>query len=427
MSRKAVLVVICGALVVTISMGVRQAFGIFLQPISAELGTGREIFSLAIATQNLILGLPLMAIVADRFGSRWVVLGGGLLYAVGLLLVTTAGSSTGLYTTLGFIVGLALSSTTYTVVLGAVAQLVPPAKRSSAFGITTAAGSFGMFALVPAAQWLLSDLGWQTTFLVLAAVGGTITLLAFGFPNKPAELGPQLNKPLPSNSLPQVLRQAGRHSGYWLLNAGFFVCGFHVAFIATHLPAFLTDQRAGFSICGFQPTFITPYLPPFLAGGDVSPMTGATALALIGFANIFGSYLFGWLGDRYRKKILLSLLYLARAIVITLFLLLPITDTSALIFGGTIGFLWLATVPLTSGIVAEIFGIRYLSTLYGVVFLSHQIGSFLGVWLGGRIYDLTGSYNTVWLATILLGLLAAALHVPIAEQPVASLKASPVA
>lgn len=156
-------------------------------------------------------------------------------------------------------------------------------------------------------------------------------------------------------------------------------------------------------------------------------MTGATALALIGFANIFGSYLFGWLGDRYRKKILLSLLYLARAIVITLFLLLPITDTSALIFGGTIGFLWLATVPLTSGIVAEIFGIRYLSTLYGVVFLSHQIGSFLGVWLGGRIYDLTGSYNTVWLATILLGLLAAALHVPIAEQPVASLKASPVA
>jgi predicted MFS family arabinose efflux permease len=393
MSNKKVFIVITsGALVVTISVGVRQAFGIFLQPISSDLGSGREAYSLAIALQNLILGLPLMAIVADRFGARPVVLGGGLLYGLGLLLLPMTTGVFGLYLTLGLLTGLALSSTTYAVALGAVARVVPPEKQSSAFGIATAAGSFGMFIVPPGAQALLSRFGWQTTFMLLAGFAGVIALLSFGFAGKPEPGRPDTGHD-PPDSLPQILAKAGRHSGYRLLTIGFFVCGFHVAFIATHLPAFLTDN-------------------------GVSPMAGATALALIGLFNIIGSYLFGLLGDRYRKKFLLSLLYLSRAVVISLFLLLPVSNPTALVFGGTIGFLWLATVPLTSGMVAQIFGSRYLSTLYGFVLLSHQIGSFLGVWLGGRVYDLTGSYFYVWLAAIGLGFIAAILHLPISDGSV---------
>jgi len=390
--QKYTLVIICGALVVTISMGVRQAFGIFLQPISDDLGTGREVYSLAIALQNIILGLPLMAVIADRFGSRWIVLAGGVLYAVSLLLVPVIEGAAGLYLSLGVMTGLALSSTTYVVVLGAIAQMVPPERRTSAFGITTAAGSLGMFLVVPVAQALLSSFGWQTSFVIMAAIVSLIAVLAFGFPNQPADNAQDLLDGFEPNSLPQILAKAGHHSGYWLLNAGFFVCGFHVAFIATHLPAFLADQ-------------------------GVSPMAGATALALIGLSNVFGSYFFGWLGDRYRKKTLLATLYFLRAIVITVFLMLPITNRSAIIFGGTIGFLWLATVPLTSGMVAQIFGSRYMTTLYGIVFFWHQVGSFLGVWLGGRVYDTTGSYNSVWIAAIGLGFVAAVIHLPISDQP----------
>ncbi|MCB0197509.1 MAG: MFS transporter, partial [Anaerolineae bacterium] len=275
----------------------------------------------------------------------------------------------------------------------AVAQVVPPQKRSSAFGITTAAGSLGMFLVVPGAQALLTNFGWEMSFVVMAGMVGLIALLAFGFPNRPADDAQDLRDGFEANSLPQILAKAGGHSGYWLLNAGFFVCGFHVAFIATHLPAFLSDQ-------------------------GVAPMAGATALALIGLSNVFGSYFFGWLGDRYRKKNLLAFLYFMRAIVIALFLVLPITNISSIIFGAAIGFLWLATVPLTSGMVAQIFGSRYMTTLYGIVFFFHQVGSFLGVWLGGRIYDSTGSYNSVWLAAIVLGVLAAVIHLPLSDRPV---------
>jgi len=383
-----------------ITMGVKQASGIFLQPISADLGLGREAFSLAIAIQNIILGLPLMAIVADRFGPRWIVLGGGLLFGAGLLLVQLVATSLGLYLTLGLVVGLALSSTTYVVVLGAVAQVVPPERRGSAFGMITAAGSLGMFIVIPGAQALLSNFGWQMSFVLLAGLVGTIAILSFGFPNRPGSQRPQATDSFESNSLAQVLLRARQHSGYWLLNAGFFVCGFHVTFIGTHLPAFLGDK-------------------------GVAPMAAASALAMIGFANIFGSSLFGHLGDHFRKKFLLSFLYIGRAVVISLFLLLPITNVSALIFGGAIGFLWLATVPLTSGMVAQIFGSRYLSTLYGIVFLSHQVGGFLGVWLGGRMYDLTGSYNSVWLAAIVLGITASILHLPISDGAITIRRAQP--
>lgn len=392
--RNAVVVIACGAMMVVVSMGTRQSFGLFLQPITFDLAVGRETFSLAIAWQNLIFGLPLIGILADRFGSRKIAIGGGLLYAASLLLLSATNSPVGLYLNLGVMAGIALGSTSYVVVLGAAARVVPAEKRSAMFGIITAAGSFGMFAVVPGVQWLIATFEWQTSFALLSAFVCITAVLAVGFPGRYDNPviqsdGPQKEA---AQSLTDILGRARRHSGYLLLTAGFFVCGFHVAFIATHLPAFLTDQ-------------------------SVSKMAAATALAMIGLFNIFGSYLFGFLGDRLRKKFLLSFLYLSRALVITLFLVLPISNISAVIFGCAIGFLWLATVPLTSGIVAQIFGSRYLSTLYGIVFFSHQIGSFLGVWLGGRIYDMSNSYGMVWVMAIMLGITAAVLHLPICDSP----------
>ena len=389
-NHQTTIIVLLSALTVIASMGIRQSFGLFLQPISDDLGFGREVFSLALALQNLLFGLPLLGMVADRFGSRWVIFGGALVYAGGCLLVPLTEGPTDLHLTLGLMIGLGLSSTTYVVVLGAVAQVVAPERRSTAFGIVTAAGSFGTFALVPGIQWLIANQGWQAAFPVIAALVGSVAVLAFGFPAKAGR--PEEKAEAADGTLLEALAKAKGHSGYWLLNAGFFVCGFHVAFIATHLPSFLTD-------------------------GGLSSWVGATALSLIGLANICGSLLFGRLGDRYRKKYLLSALYFGRSVVIGLFLIVPLTNFTALLFGAFIGFLWLATVPLTSGTVAQIFGSRYLSTLYGVVFFSHQIGSFMGVWLAGRLYDSTGSYDVVWWMAIALGVLATLVHLPIADRP----------
>jgi predicted MFS family arabinose efflux permease len=378
-------------------MGIRQSFGLFLQPITHHLATGREVFSLAIALQNLIFGLPLIGMLADRLGSRIIVAGGGVLYAASFVLLSSTDAGSALYLNLGLLVGIALSSTSYVVVLGAVARVVPPQNRGSVFGAITAAGSLGMFAMVPGVQTLLSGSGWQATFMWLAAIVGIVALLAAGLPGKTtgtADGNP--GNDIVSDSILQVLRQARGHSGYLLLNAGFFVCGFHVAFIATHLPVYLADK-------------------------GIPTMGGATALSMIGLFNIFGSYLFGSLGDRFPKKYLLSLLYFLRAVVIALFLVLPLSGFSAIVFGGMIGFLWLATVPLTSGLVAHIFGARYLSTLYGIVFFSHQVGSFLGVWLGGRLYDTTQSYTIVWLVAVVLGLMAAIVHLPISDHRVSAI------
>ena len=390
LNHQTTIIVLLSALTVIASMGIRQSFGLFLQPISDDLGFGREVFSLALALQNLLFGLPLLGMVADRFGSRWVIFGGALVYAGGCLLVPLTEGPTDLHLTLGLMIGLGLSSTTYVVVLGALAQVVAPERRSTAFGIVTAAGSFGTFALVPGIQWLIANQGWQAAFPVIAALVGSVAVLAFGFPAKAGR--PEEKAEAADGTLLEALAKAKGHSGYWLLNAGFFVCGFHVAFIATHLPSFLTD-------------------------GGLSSWVGATALSLIGLANICGSLLFGRLGDRYRKKYLLSALYFGRSLVIGLFLIVPLTNFTALLFGAFIGFLWLATVPLTSGTVAQIFGSRYLSTLYGVVFFSHQIGSFMGVWLAGRLYDSTGSYDVVWWMAIALGVLATLVHLPIADRP----------
>lgn len=390
--RKVVLIVVSSALIVAIGMGVRQSLGLFLAPITADLGIGRESYSLAMALHNLIFGLPLLGFLADRYGSRWILVLGGGFYTAGLLLVSALGNAGGLFVGIGVLTGLALSGASYVVVLGAVAQVIPPERRSTIFGLVTAAGSFGMFALVPIAQWLLARYGWQGAFTALAGLVALISVLGLGFPTRPKQTPSTLAASAGFESLASVLGKARTHSGYLLLVAGFFVCGFHVAFISTHMPAYLTDN-------------------------GISGAVSATALSLIGIFNIFGSLTFGRLGDRYRKKYLLSLLYGARAVVIALFLILPLTNTTAVLFGGAIGFLWLATVPLTSGTVAQIFGSRYLSTLYGIVFLGHQIGAFFGVWLGGRVYDSSGSYTIVWLAAIALGVIAALIHLPITDQP----------
>ena len=390
--RKLVVAAILSAsLAVMLSSGVRSSFGLFLAPITETLGTGRENLSIAFAVNNLVLGLPLIGLLSDRIGPRRVVIAGSVLYAVGLVLVTFVTTTLGLVLSLGLLVGVALSATTYVVVLGAVAQLVSEEQRSRVFGLITAMGSAGMFVLPPLAQLLLSNLGWQGALYALAAVSGIVALMAFGLPRRPGTQLHGVQQLHVDEPFMKVLDRAKHHKGYLLLTTGFFVCGFHVAFIGAHLPAYLGDKGQ----------------PELVAAG---------ALALIGAFNILGSLTFGWLGDRFPRKYMLSLIYLGRAVVILLFLLAPVTRLSALVFGGAIGFLWLATVPLTSGTVALFFGTRYLSTLYGIVFFSHQIGAFIGVWLGGRIYDASGTYMPVWIAGIALGVFAALVHLPIPER-----------
>ena len=394
--KQSTLVILVSAVIVAVSMGARQSFGLFLQPVTEALSTGRETFSLAMALQNILFGLPIAGILADRIGPRRVVAGGALLYAGGFALLAVASAPWLTFLSLGALVGLALSATSYVVLLGAVARVVPAEKRASSFGIVTAAGSFGTFAVVPLVQWLIQTVSWQATLLYGAAVVAAIAPFAFGFPR--SSQAPRASDL--EDSFSRQLSRAGRHSGYLLLNAGFFVCGFHVAFIATHLPPYLGDH-------------------------GLPEMVAATALALVGLFNMGGSWLFGRLGDRYRKKYLLSFLYLARAVVISGFLVVPVTTATALIFACAIGFLWLATVPLTSGMVAQIFGPARLSSLYGIVFFSHQVGGFLGVWLGGRIYDATRSYDAVWVGAVVLGVAAAVVHLPIRDRALGGLPAAP--
>ena len=391
MTRAAVAVLTAGVAILIFAMGIRQAFGIFLTPVAIDLEIGRQAFGLAIAVQNLLWGLaqPAVGAIADRFGAVRVTIVGALLYAAGLALTTMASDPLGLNVTLGVLIGLALSGTTYVTVLGAVGRVVPAERRSLAFGLCTAAGSFGMFAVVPGAQALLDAFGWQEAFLILAIAVSLLVPLSLGL--RPADRV-TTSSAAGGQSLWQAVRQARGHGSYWLLNAGFFVCGFHVAFIATHLPAYLGDNGMPMAVNGW-------------------------ALAMIGLFNIFGSYIFGLLGGRLRQKYVLSALYLARAGVIALFVMVPLTPTSAILFGAAIGFLWLGTVPLTSGLVAKFFGVQYLSMLYGFVFMFHQIGAFLGAWGAGYAFDVFGSYDAVWIASIALGLFAALIHLPIRDAP----------
>ncbi|GAB2644278.1 MFS transporter [Vibrio panuliri] len=376
------------------SLGIRQSFGIFMMPVSEHFGTGREFFSFAIALQNLLFGAfqPFVGMAADKFGSKRIIFLGALSYALGLYFTSITSEASMLYVSLGALVGLGLSATSYVIVLGAVAKVVPAEHAAKAFGLTTAAGSFGMFAVIPGAQWLLSDFGWQQALQVFAALC-TIMMALSLFMKTANGSNTNLNQVQDNQTLSQALKEAFAHRGYWLIHAGFFVCGFHVMFIATHLPSYLADK----------------HLPASSA---------AMALAYVGIFNIFGSYFWGIMGDKFNKRYVMSALYLMRTIVIAGFVTLPITENTAAIFGGAIGFCWLGTVPLTSGLVRQIFGARYLSTLYGLVFFTHQVGSFLGAWAGGRIYDYYGSYEPIWWSTVVLAFLAALLHIPINDKPV---------
>lgn len=391
--RRSFWVLLGAALILFLSLGTRHGFGLFLSPMSMEFGWGREIFAFAMALQNLVWGIfqPITGALADRFGARRTIVVGGLLYTVGLVLMSFASSPLSLSISAGVLIGIGLSGTSFSVILGVVGRVVPPEKRSMAMGIAAAAGSLGQFAMLPGSLGLIEWLGWSAALIVLGITASFIMPLAVMIKDSPPiSHGPQ-------QTLEEALREACNHSGFWLLAFGFFVCGFQVVFIGVHLPAYLVDQQ----------------LPVIV---------GTTALALVGLFNVFGTYIAGWLGSKHSKPRLLSALYLVRAVVIALFITFPVTTWTAYAFSIAMGLLWLSTVPLTNGTVATMFGVRNLSMLGGIVFFFHQIGSFLGGWLGGYLFDRTGSYELVWYISIALSFVAAALNWPVKEQSVARIE-----
>ncbi|KAA0013761.1 MFS transporter [Billgrantia pellis] len=387
--RHSLLLILLGSLVISLAMGLRHGFGLFLEPMSSELGWGREVFAFALALQNLIWGFaqPFTGALADRFGAARVVAAGGVLYALGLLFMGLSETALGMSLSAGLLIGLGLSGTTFSVILGAVGRAVAPEKRSMAMGIVSAAGSFGQFAMLPGTLGLLGWLGWSVALLAMGALAAMMVPLGAMLKDRPSA------RQATDLSLRGALDEAAGHRGFWLLCLGFFVCGFQVVFIGVHLPG-------------------------YLFGNDLAVHVGSTTLALVGLFNIFGTYAAGWLGGLYSKPRLLSWLYLARGAVIAAFVFLPLSPASAYLFGIAIGLLWLSTVPLTNGIVATVFGVRHLSMLGGIVFLFHQVGSFTGVWLGGMLYDLHGDYDVVWKLAILLSVAAALLHWFISEAPI---------
>ncbi|GAO01696.1 MFS transporter [Anaeromyxobacter sp. PSR-1] len=399
--RGPALVLAAGALTLTVSLGIRHAFGLFLEPMSRDNGWTREVFAFAIALQNLVWGAaqPFAGRLADRHGAGRAVLGGSVLYVAGLLLMATAHGASTLAVSAGVLVGLGLSGTSYPIVFGAISRCTAPERRSLATGIAMAVGSLGQFAMLPGALAAIDAVGWAGALVALAGLGATMAPLSAALRERPAAAGAA---GAPGAGAREALAAALRHRGFWLLSFGFFVCGFHVVFIATHLPAFLADRGLG-------------------------PRAGAAVLALVGLFNIGGSYCAGLLGGRMSKPGLLVGLYLLRAAVIAAFVLAPVTEGSAYAFGAAMGFLWLSTVPLTNGTIATLFGTRHLAMLGGVVFFFHQVGAFLGGWLGGRIYVATGSYDVVWWLSIALALLAALVNVPVREAPVARPAAAPEA
>ena len=395
--RTPALVLVAGAVLLSLSLGIRHSFGLFLAPMSKSHGWTREVFAFAIALQNLVWGLaqPFAGRIADRYGAGKAVLGGSVLYVAGLVLMAQAQTGTMLAASAGVLIGIGLSGTTISVVFGAILRATPPARRSIAMGIAMSVGSLGQFVMLPGALLFIESLGWANTLLVLAGLGVAMAPLAAVLSEKPAAAVPGAHV----MGLRAVLAEAFAVPGFWLLCFGFFVCGFHVAFIAIHLPAFLTDRGLG-------------------------PSTGAAVLALVGLFNVAGSYASGVLGGRVSKPAVLVGIYSARAVVLLLFVLFPVTEWSAYLFGATMGLLWLSTVAPTNGTVATLFGVENMALLGGIVFLFHQIGAFLGGWLGGRLYVATGSYEVVWWMSIALAVVAALLNLPIREVPVARLRAA---
>lgn len=389
--RTPAVVLACGGVILTLSLGVRHNFGLYLQPMTMDLGMGRETFAVAIALQNLVYGFaqPFTGMIADKLGTARVLIGGTLLYALGLVLMSMANTAWELNLSAGLLIGVGLACSGFSIVYGVIGRAFPPEKRTVALGIAGAAGSFGQFVMLPYGQVLINAMGWHTALVILAATVLLVVPLSSALVEDKQAQAHQFHK----QSIREALREACGHRGYVLLCLGYTVCGFQLMFISVHFPAYLLDQR-------------------------MTPETGMMALALIGLFNVFGSYVWGWLGGRYAKKYLLSLLYFARAALVAVFIAMPLSPLSIYLFAAIIGFLWLGTVPLTSGLIAHVFGVKYLATLSGIAFLFHQIGSSIGIWLAGYLFDATGSYGLMWLLIIAMGIVAALVNLPIDDRQI---------
>lgn len=394
------IIVASAAGVLFFSGGIRNTFGLFLRPMSESMGWGREVLSLSVALYTLVMGVgsPFMGALADKYGTGRVIVFGGLMWGLGVVAMAYAATPLAMVLTTGIVVGLGAAATSVSVTLGAVGRKVEPARRSTALGLATAGTSLGQMALLPVAQALIGVLGWNSALIALGLVMTLLVPLAWGLADAPAPHDTATE----AGSMGAALSEAGNHRGFWLLTAGFFVCGFHVSFVAVHLPAFVVDQ-------------------------GLSAEVGITALLLVGFFNLFGATFWGRLGGSYSKPFLLSGIYALRAVLFTVVLFMPMTVYTVLAFASGVGFLWLGTVPLTSGLVGQIFGVRYLSTLFGIVFLGHQMGGFLGAWLGGWVYDVTQSYDLMWYGALGLGVFAALIHLPINAQAVKRAAPAPAA
>ncbi|MGB6098084.1 MAG: MFS transporter [Comamonas thiooxydans] len=385
-------ILLCGGAIVTLSMGIRHGFGLWLQPITQEMGWTRENFSLAIAVQNLswgILGI-FVGMLADRIGAFKVLIGGSILYALGLAGMALSPDATVFLLTAGVLIGAAQAGTTYAVIYGVLGRQIPVARRSWAMGVAAAAGSFGQFFMVPVEGKLIAQFGWSNALLILALFALLIAALAFGL----REPGFGGSTPIKrEQTVGQALKEAWTYPSFLLLMAGYFVCGFQVMFIGVHMPSYLKDF-------------------------GMAPHVASYSLALVGLFNIFGTYLAGNLGQKLPKRYLLSGIYGLRSVATVAFLLAPLSPWSVYAFCAAMGFLWLSTVPLTNATIAQIFGVQHLSMLGGFVFFSHQIGSFLGVWLGGYLYDINGNYDMVWYISIALGIFAAIVNLPVREAAI---------
>lgn len=394
--RTATAVILAGCLIAMLGFGVRSTMGLLLEPMTVANGWSRETFGLAMAIQNLLWGaaVPFASALSDKLGPSRVLAAGAIVYALGLYGMASAGSGLALHVTGGVLVGTGIAFTAFSIALASIAKVVGPSRRSMALGLGTAAGSMGQIVFSPITQGVISSYGWYDSLIVLALSVLLIIPLAFLLPGDDAGRG----RAAAEQTMGAALKEALGHRSYLLLTAGFFVCGFHIAFIGVHFPAYIKDL-------GFPPSL------------------GAISMMIVGLCNIAGSFAAGWVGQHWRKNYGLSAIYLARAVVIVMLVLAPKSEALILAFSAAIGLLWLSTVPLTSGLVAQIFGVRYMATLFAIVFLSHQIGSFLGVWLGGLLYDRTGSYDLIWWVAVALGIFAAIVHLPISERPVERLAA----
>ena len=395
--RTPLVVLVAGCLISMTGFGIRSSFGLFLEPMTVAQAWPRETFGLAMALQNLLWGiaLPFAGALADKQGTIKVIIAGGILYALGVWGMAESGSGLMLQLTGGVLTGTGIALSAFTLAMAAMVRVVGPEKRSLVLGVGTAAGSFGQVIFSPISQGFINAFGWHTALYLLSMISLILIPLAICLPTSPKSSDPAEDH---NQTLRQAVHEAFAHKGYVLLTVGFFVCGFHVAFITVHFPAYIKDI-------------------------GLDPIIGAYALSLIGLMNIIGSFASGIAGQKWSKKYGLSVIYFGRSVVTLALLMAPKTPAVILTFSAVMGILWLSTVPLTSGIIAQVFGVRYMATLFGIVFLSHQIGSFMGVWLGGRIFDQTGSYDGMWWAAIAFGVLAAVVHLPINEKPLARLSA----